>query len=48
LSIIPAMRASCSSVSFELSPPSSAATAFSGEPSKKVSTRCRSADLRAV
>src|SRR6187549_3814069 len=46
--IMAAIRWSCSSVSFALSPPRSAATACSGEPSKKVSTRWRSADLRAV
>src|SRR5688572_22952957 len=48
LAIILAIRSSCSSVNRAPSPPSSAATACSDDPSKNVSTRCRSADLRAA
>ena len=46
--IISAMRSIWSSVSLAPSPPRSAATAFSADPSKKVSTTWRSADFRAV
>ena len=48
LAISSAIRSSSSSFSRALSPPSSAATVFSAEPSKNVSTRCRSADFRAA
>lgn len=47
-SISPARRSSSSSESRAPSPPSSALTAFSVEPSKKVSTRWRSAERRAA
>src|SRR6516162_1383928 len=43
-----AIRFRSSSESRAASPPRRATTACSGEPSKKVSTRCRSADLRAA
>src|ERR1051326_5166592 len=43
-----AIRSSSSCDSFEASPPRSAATVFSAEPSKNVSTTWRSADLRAA
>src|SRR5438034_9644284 len=46
--ISPAIRSSSDSVKRAPSPPSSAATVFSAEPSKKVSTRCFNADFRAV
>src|SRR5262245_56872224 len=42
------IRSSSSPDTRDASPPRSAATAFSAEPSKKVSTRCLSADLRAA
>ena len=41
------MRSSSSGVSWPTSVPSSAATTFARDPSKNVSTRCRSADRRA-
>src|SRR5256884_6076324 len=43
-----ASRSSSSEEMRETSPPSRAATAFSVEPSKNVSTRCRSAERRAT
>ena len=43
-----AIRSSSGSVSRAPSPPSSAATVFSAEPSKNVSTRCLSADFLAA
>ena len=43
-----AIRSSSASERRAPSPPSSAPTTFSVEPSKKVSTRCRSADFRAA
>src|SRR5262245_29048168 len=42
------IRSSSSPDTREASPPRRAATAFSADPSKKVSTRCLSADLRAA